>query len=217
MKRLLFILLILASPCLAQESEPVFLERDALMDLVHEGDVEGLEALFAQTHRRVSSGELRPNHLRALNTWLIVSDPEVLAVTYDWLDAMPESIYAKVVVSFQIRQLSSGIRGERTAINTHPEALTRFNYLREEAFRLASEAFTAAPGYVPASDAVIMLNGTMQVFWSEGIDAIVANTMALEPNFVTVRRAAYMHLPQWGGEGTSGVERLCNLCSANPS
>lgn len=209
MKRLLFILLILASPCLAQESEPVFLERDALMDLVHEGDVEGLEALFAQTHRRVSSGELRPNHLRALNTWLIVSDPEVLAVTYDWLDAMPESIYAKVVVSFQISQLSWGIRGERTAINTYPEALTRFNYLREEAFRLAYEAFTAAPGYVPASDAVIMLNGTMQVFWSEEIDAIIADTMALEPNFVTVRRAAYMHLPQWGGEGTSGVERLC--------
>jgi hypothetical protein len=143
----LYILLILASPCFAQGPEPEFIERDALIDMVYDGDVQGLEDLFAQTHRRVSSGELGPNYLRGLNTWLIVSDPKVLAISNDWLDTMPDSIYAQVVLSFQINNLSRGIRGEQTAVNTYPEALARFNYRREEAFRLAYDAFSAAPGY----------------------------------------------------------------------
>ena len=211
MKRLIFILLILASPCFAQapEFKPEFIERDALMNMVYDNDVLGLEDLFAETHHRVSTGELPLSHLRQLNTWFIVSDPTVLAVTSDWLEEVPESIYAKVVLSFQISNLSWGIRGSEVAVKTYPEALARFDELREQAFVLAYEALSVAPGYVPASDAVILLNGTMQVFWSGEINSIIADTMALHPNFGTIMRAAYMHLPQWGGEGISGVHRLC--------
>lgn len=213
MKTLLFSICIIVSNLAGvanAQSNSTLITRAELFEVALAGDVDGLEAIFSGAHRAFGENKLSADDLRALNTMLIVTHPGILEVTEKWVEAYPNSIYAKSVRSFQISNMAWRIRGAEYARDTYPEALRLFDEFNERAFELAYDAFQSAPGYVPASDAVIMLNQTMHVFWGHEIESIIEDTMAQTPNFGTLARAAKMHWPQWGGEGPSGVRRHCN-------
>lgn len=195
------------------------ISRDALYEIALSGNSADLEDLFFEAHQAMSKGEISADDLRHLNAMLIVTHPDILAASEKWLSDYPASIYAQTLVSFQIRSAAWRVRGGGTARDTHPDALASFDALNERSFELAWAAFNTAPGYIPASDAVIKLNSTMNVFWDYEIEAIIADTMEQVPNIGTIARASFMHLPQWGGRGVRGIRDHCKkyIASIVPS
>ncbi len=207
MLRSIFICLALT---LSQPAHAAISPED-LRDMAYAGDVHGAETALAEAHAQSLSGEISYDALRDIVTALLTSHPDVNAFSADWIAAYPASPYAKSVRAFQMNNAAWDMRGDKFVHQTHPDALYAFGHIRAQAQDLAKEAYEAAPDFVPASDAVLMLELGQRSLSDDRHRKLTRDILALTPNSGTLGRALYISRRNWGGRGFGLVSQYCYL------
>ncbi|MEM8536706.1 MAG: DUF4034 domain-containing protein [Pseudomonadota bacterium] len=182
---------------------------DGLRDMMYAGDVDGLEAAFAQDHALSLEGELAFDELRRRVTAVATTHPDFYDTVDAWLDAYPDSPYALTVRSWQYIYAGWGVRGEGPARRISRDALALFNEYMWAETETALAAFETAPDYVGASDAVFALQPITKPLSRWAYRAAVAKVMVVTPNHGSLRKAARAAQPGWGGRGLADVMYLC--------
>ncbi len=185
-----------------------------LRDMAYAGDIDGVEQALRQAHQETLDGTLTFEELRELNNILIVSHPDVLDFVEDWMEAYPDSPYAKTLHVFHTRDIAWAIRTIAVARRVSPEVMQTFRAMQDQGMDLALSAYAMAPDYVPASDAVLLHNfTTKRLSPSEHLDILTA-VMEATPNRGSLARASILASRKWGGPGYSALIGLCDQYAA---
>lgn len=182
---------------------------DALRALALAGDVEGLEAAFAEVHEAAREGRLTPDEVRAFGRPLHLGGGPVWTVVDDWLRARPDSPYANATRAWQLDARAWGLRGTAPARDTWPEAMAGFVAAEHAAWVHGLRAHEAAPDFVPGSDALLALDLHVGELSDADFDTLLAEVMEATPNHGTLLRAAGRTRVEWGGGGPDAAWVIC--------
>ena len=190
---LLILATLLAAP--SAQADPV----ETLLDAAHAADYARVEAQIVDAPDRTAQRDL---------VWaLAATDPDTVAFTKAWVAAQPDNPTALTVRAWSLYWSAAQIRGDRVWRHTWRPLLEEADRMTGEALALAEEATRLDPRFLPASDAVIVLN----VISGQGEAALaeLERIMALDPNRHSLVLAASNLTPSWGGS----VELMQALCS----
>lgn len=178
--------------------------------LAYNNDVDAVENAMAEAHRLTQVGDMTHEQLRELQQGLLTTHPHLIDFTTQWMQEYPDSPYAKAVRAFQLNNAAWDIRGDDYVSKTHPEAMSAFYELREEGKRLALSAYYSARDYIPASDAVLMLEFGNRSMSDAELFGLVKRMMQVTPDVGTLSRALNFAQTNWGGDGIRMVREYCS-------
>ena len=184
---------------------------EELRDLAYAGDVAGAEAAMKQAHAESLSGEITFDELREIQSILINTHPDIQAFSLDWIEAYPDSSYAKSNLAFQLTNSAWNVRGERYISETYYIAIDTFTEMTESAMDIALEAARAAPDYIPATDAVLNLQNVTKRLTRSAHRDFVRTTLRHAPDPGTLNRALRISKTNWGGLGITDIRTYCQL------
>ncbi|MGL4321427.1 MAG: hypothetical protein ACRCS3_11245, partial [Paracoccaceae bacterium] len=215
MRFLLVVVLVLATPLWAENAPQPSLTVDeqaiqrltddarAMIDAV---DIAGFDQAIRAGHAADLAAKGDQNRQRALYAAFVSADPRVAAFTAQWLAAEPHSPYAQMARVWHLHALGWAVRGTDIRRYTYPQALADMDKLHDAGLALAMQAREAAPDFVAASDAVILLGQTRGM--ADSAEAELARIMAIAPNLGSLTRASDALVPKWGGS-TEAMYRIC--------
>ncbi|MEH6739763.1 MAG: hypothetical protein V7695_14635 [Sulfitobacter sp.] len=184
---------------------------DTLRPLVLAGDVEGVEAAFAQHQAAFLSGTVHASESRAPYELFKTTHPDVLAFSGDWLREIPNSAYAQTARAVSLFHIGWIVRGSRYARDTHPRAFEEHYSMHRDANALAFEAYYANPDLLAASDMVIKLANTGGS--KDHAIEVLLEVMEQRPNYGTIRSGFDLVRRGYGGTPEVG-EYLCSELAA---
>lgn len=195
MFRLLAVILFCLAAVVPAFADPL----DDLFSAAQTGDMARAEAILAAAET--------PQLRRDMMWMLGGSHPDLRDFTRDWAEAQPDNPAALTARAWSMYQAGFLVRGERIRRHTYPPLLEEAQGRFLEALALAKKATELDPRFLPASDAVILINRSA----GRGEDAIaeLERIMALEPNRHSLVMTAAALPAQWGGS----VELMEALCS----
>ncbi|MCU0828379.1 MAG: hypothetical protein MUE52_13455 [Tabrizicola sp.] len=200
MSRRLYLALLLSQFALSAAADPV----DDLVAEALKGDRAGVARLLAQA---TSSDELRD-----MNWAIAASHPDLRAFTAAWAATEPDNPAALVARAWSLYHEGFLLRGEAGLDHTWPASLDAANARFDDAFLLAETALALDPGYLPASDAVIVIGQVSGDKASARADG--ARIMALSPNRHSLVLSATLDRPNWGGT-EKNVRDMCDAHAAS--
>ena len=174
------------------------------------GDVDAVEAAFAQAHKDHSAGLLPLDDLRSLVSVLNTTHPDLIAFQSQWLTAYPASPYALTLRANGYFDAAFRARGHEFSNRTHPDALQAFHDLGEAATQMALQAYDIAPDYVPAADTLLSLQNVTHPLDDAAKFALTDDVMQFAPNLGTLQRALSSAEEKWGGAGLPEIKRYCD-------
>ncbi len=175
----------------------------ALRDAIYSGDIDRLEALADENQMLFESGQRTAEDTRCLFRHFTKLRPETFELVDEWLISHPDSSYAHTAKAWVNYGVSWQIRGERTARETYPAALSKFDELQQEAWEHAELAYRGRPRLIAASDAIIKLAMTRRQ--PQRRDLVLREVMATDPNAGTLDRAVAAVVRGWGGTWVEGA------------
>ena len=182
MFRFIFIL----AAFVATSAKAELTQRD-LRQIAYDGDIARIEATFADLHKQSLDGTISADKLRSLVSGLVVSHPDILDFTQAWQESQPRSPYVNAVRAFQFSEQSFHLRGDRLWRDTPVIARDAFFRLQQSAMEMAVQAYEAAPDFIPASDAVFVVNRTTHVLDSAGLDQLRRDVLSKSHDFGSLR------------------------------
>ena len=207
MRALLFLLLLLAPPAIAN---PLDDAKADLRALVAAGDIDAVDAMMDGAYRASLASHIY-DLPRVLNTAFSVTDPRMKQFIADWRKAKPTSPHAMTAQAWMLWQAGWLVRGEETGQWTYRGAFEMQADLHRQARDLAWQAYDLAPDLVPASDAVLRM--AQVTHGQDYVSTVVADIMAVTPNRGTLLRAFDALDPKWGGS-LPEVAALCGNYAA---
>ena len=176
-------------------------------------DADRLETLFAEAHAATLEGEMTIDALYAMQDVLRASPGGKTWEVVDlWLEAHPDSPYARISRGYQLAKAAAVARGDDLAYNTAPAALRLFHDYMEEAARMAGAVWQEHPDYPLAGLLVLHTGHVAPRLTDADADHLLARLMELAPGRTLIHAGAFLALPQWGG---SGPQRIAGLCDAH--
>jgi hypothetical protein len=137
---------------------------------------------------------------------LAASDPDTVAFTEAWLVAQGDNPMALTARAWSTYWAGGRIRGELSRFRTWPPLLVESDQVYLEALSLAERATELDPGFLPASDAVILLRS--RTGRNEEVVAELERIMDVDPNRHSLVLATAALSPAWGGS----MELMQALC-----
>ncbi|WP_141246476.1 DUF4034 domain-containing protein [Actibacterium ureilyticum] len=183
-------------------------EKDQVWFALVDGDYTALEDQMRKAHETsLETGEFET--VRDYNRLFKTTHPDAGETLERWVEALPDSAYAKTALMWREYHIAWQIRGRKYSSLTHPKSLEGYKRRMEQASELAVAAFALAPDYVPASDAIFSTVAQSRMTGEELLQ-FVENVMRDTPNYRTIRNAVYPASPKWGGSWEL-VEMVCDL------
>lgn len=174
-----------------------------LRDAIYARDIDRVEALLDRNQTLFEAGERTAEDTRCLFRHFTKLRAETFEFVDDWLKSHPDSAYAHTAKAWVDYGVSWQIRGDRTARETYPAALSIFDDLQQEAWDHAEIAYRSRPRLIAASDAVIKLSMTRRE--TQKRDSVLSAVMAADPNTGTLDRAVATVVRGWGGTWAEGA------------
>ncbi|MEQ8292985.1 MAG: hypothetical protein RIA08_12345 [Roseovarius sp.] len=203
-------LLAVAAPVAAEDataSNGTPFTRTDLYAAIEAGDHRLVETTFAELQAQTLANEVGVNRLRGLYGVFGTSNPRIVGFAESWLEAYPDSPFARTGLAWARSSTGWNIRGEKLARQTFPDALEAFSLLHRDAWDLAFAAHETDPALVPASDALLALANSTGEY--ERAFEVLDRAMTLRPDLGTLERATLMTAPGWGGKWDT-AEALCD-------
>ncbi|MCC6204540.1 MAG: hypothetical protein IT533_06080, partial [Hyphomicrobiales bacterium] len=175
----------------------------ALRDAIYSHDIDRVQALADENQTLLESGQRTAEDTRCLFRHFTKLRPETFELVDEWLKSHPDSPYAHTAKAWVDYSVSWQIRGERTARETYPAALSKFDELQQEAREHAELAYRNRPRLIAASDAVIKLAMTRRQ--TQRRDLVLREVMATDANAGTLERAVATVVRGWGGTWEEGA------------
>ncbi|NSX55355.1 DUF4034 domain-containing protein [Parasulfitobacter algicola] len=176
---------------------------------------------FAALERSI--GERHENALKTGNSidlWKIygtlfqTTHPQRRAAIQEWTNAYPTSAYAHSAAAWMYVKSGWLYRGERIVSETSPEAMRAFQFNMNKANEHTLTAYEQLPTFIPASDAVFLMQQIGQQRRNpEPVLDVVLDSI---PNSRSVAKAVSVMAPEWGGSRRK-QERLCNIYAVEVS
>lgn len=170
--------------------------------LITAKDFAGVEAALTNAD---STGEALAQ--RGLFDFFRNSHPAITEFTAAWLAAEPDNPYALTARGWQQLGWGWALRGEDFPRNIRREAIQKMRALHNEALDLFTQASSAAPDLLAASDGLLVLTKTLGNI--EIIPVELERIMARHPNRHSLMTAMMALAPQWGGR----MEQVGLLCA----
>lgn len=202
-------LITFAAPAAARDTadENALFSKADLYAAIDAGDHTLVETAFSELQALTAADKVSVNQLRWLYEVFGTNSPEIAGFAEGWLEAHPESPYARTGLAWVLYTTAWHIRGEKRARFIYPEALDVFRELQFDAWQLAHAAYESEPALLPASDAILRLaNPTGQT--ARALE-VLDEAMTLRPDPGTLERGLDMTVPGWGGSWEM-VEALCD-------
>lgn len=180
---------------------PFQLLADPIYDLLtaaHRKDFAAVEAQIRTAADRTLQRDL---------VWaLAATDPDTVDFTKAWLEAQEDNPVALTARAWSTYWAGAMVRGNFSRFRTWPPLLEEADRMYLEALSLAERAAILDPGFLPASDAVILLRART----SGGEKALVEleRIMEVDPNRHSLVLATSSLSPAWGGS----IELMQALC-----
>lgn len=134
--------------------------------------------------------------------------PDTMHFTEIWAKEEPENPVALTARAWSLFNSGQVERGEHSVRNSWPPSLQLANQMFDEAFGLAAHASELAPGFLPASDAVILIGKVSG--HRDAMDAEIKRILTLMPNRHSLVLAAAAQSPNWGGS----IRAINDLCQS---
>jgi nitrate reductase assembly molybdenum cofactor insertion protein NarJ len=190
---IIFVLATLAAP-LQLHADPI----DDLLAAAHRSDFAAVDAQIRTAADRTTQRDL---------VWaLAATDPDTVTFTKEWLAAQADNPVALTARAWSIYWAGGRVRGELSRFRTWPPLLEEADQMYREALSLAERASKLDPGFLPASDAVILLRSSTGA--GEEVVAELERVMAVDPNRHSLILATSAMAPAWGGS----LELMQALC-----
>lgn len=181
-----------------------------MRQLAYDNDFAGMETTFADLHQQSLDGEITYDDLRSLVSGLLVTHPDVLDFSKQWIADYPNSPYANAVRAFQVYQQSFDLRGNEAWARTPTRAQEAFVTLQDMAMTLALAGFEAAPDSIPASDAVFRINRSTHWIDDAGLDDLRTQVLGRSHDVGSLKRSLDSADINWGGGGAQEIYRVCD-------
>ena len=170
------------------------------------GRIAGAEMQMRRLHDEArESGDY--SMLRHINGQVFsTTDPQVIDFLELWMAAEPTSVYALTGWFWNRHHIAYILRGERFVSQTSRSALSAYGEELQKGARAAFAAYDAAPDYLPASDAMLVLVPA----YRDRIDlhAVLDAAMEHAPTARSLSRAIWASSPEWGGSALE-MSTLC--------
>ena len=200
MRKLLFLLALLASPAQAAIS------FDDLRALVLARDFAATDTALIAAHTEYTAAHT-PDAERDLYNVFALYDPAIQRFAEEWAAADPDNPRALNALGWNLYVWGWAWRGENTVNKTTTEALKGMSSRHMAAFKLFQRATQLAPDLIPASDGMLRLTTTLGN--KSVIPTELERIMNSQPNRGSLMRAMMALAPQWGGRPEQ-VDLLCN-------
>ena len=201
---------VLVSACLigqtARAEERTLISATQLRDAVYNRQVDRVETELEIAQKAFEAGEITADDMRVLFSIFAVTHPDLISFVGNWQEAHPASPYAKVAQAWVYYRAGWIVRGNKSARQTHPEAMEKHRLLHHDSLELALEAYEENPKLIPASDAIVLLGNTGGN--KQKSFEVFDQTMQDVPNWGTIERAFTFTHPGYGGSYEMG-QAIC--------
>lgn len=171
----------------------------ALLDAAHARDFAAVEAQIRTAADRTLQRDL---------VWaLAATDPDTVEFTKAWLETQKDNPVALTARAWSTYWAGVRVRGELSRFRTWPPLLEESGQLYLGALSLAERATTLDPGFLPASDAVILLRS--RTGRTEEVLTELERIIDLDPNRHSLVLATSALSPAWGGS----IDLMQGVCS----